>query len=64
MFIDAAIDMIVNNERVNNEFYTCPTYNYLIDEGLKIGIYNIEEYKMHGVGTPQDLAEFLKLDRF
>ena len=29
-FVDGAIDMIINNDRVNNEFYTCPVYNFLI----------------------------------
>lgn len=55
IFVDSAIDMIVANERVNNEFYTCPVYNYAIKEGAKIGIYNIDSRAMHGIGTPQDL---------
>ena len=46
--------MIVDNERVNNEFYTCPVYNYLI-AGSKIGIYEIPFESMHGIGTPVDL---------
>lgn len=54
-FVNAAIDMIAENNRVNGEFYTCPTYNYLIKEHCKIGIYNINDYKMHGLGTPADL---------
>lgn len=58
-FIDASIDMIIENDRVNNEFYTCPTYNYAINEGLKIGIYNIEFEQMHGIGTPEDLNLYL-----
>lgn len=61
-FVDAAIDMIIENDRVNNEFYTCPTYNYAIKEGKKIGIYNIEFGHMHGVGTPEDLNLFLSMD--
>lgn len=58
-FIDASIDMIIENDRVNNEFYTCPTYNYAIKDGLKIGIYNIEFEEMHGMGTPEDLNLYL-----
>lgn len=54
-FVDSAIDMIIQNDRVNNEFYTCPTYNYAIKNGAKIGIYNIDFEKMHGIGTPEDL---------
>jgi len=59
-FVDSAIDMIIENDRVNNEFYTCPVYNYLIKNGAKIGIYDIEFSNMHGIGTPEDLAVFLK----
>lgn len=58
-FVDATIDMIIENDRVNNEFYTCPTYNYAIKDGSKIGIYNIEFEQMHGIGTPEDLKSYL-----
>jgi len=58
-FVDSSIDMIIANERVNNEFYTCPVYNYMISEGKKIGIYNIDFNNMHGLGTPDDLNEYL-----
>jgi NDP-sugar pyrophosphorylase family protein len=59
-FINSAIDMIIDNDRVNNEFYTCPTYNYSIKDGAKIGIYNIKFEEMHGIGTPEDLNSYLK----
>lgn len=59
-FVDASIDMIIENDRVNNEFYTCPTYNYAIKHGSKIGIYNIEFEQMHGIGTPEDLKKYLQ----
>ncbi|HEC2781082.1 TPA: glycosyltransferase family 2 protein, partial [Campylobacter jejuni] len=52
IFVESAIDMIIENDRVNNEFYTCPVYNYAIKNGVKIGIYNIDFSKMHGIGTP------------
>jgi hypothetical protein len=58
-FVDAAIDMIVHNERVNNEFYTCPVYNWAINNYLRIGIYDIPASAMHGLGTPEDLELFL-----
>lgn len=58
-FVDSAIDMIIENDRVNNEFYTCPIYNYLIQKGAKIGIYNIDFSSMHGIGTPEDLELYL-----
>ena len=58
-FCNSAVDMIVNNERVNNEFYTCPVYNYMIKFGAKIGIFEIPYENMHGIGTPHDLREFI-----
>jgi dTDP-glucose pyrophosphorylase len=59
-FVNSALDMIIENDRVNNEFYTCPVYNYLIKNDAKIGVYNIEFSGMHGIGTPEDLAVYLK----
>jgi NDP-sugar pyrophosphorylase family protein len=59
-FVNATIDMIIENDRVNNEFYTCPTYNYAIKDNAKIGIYNIKFEQMHGIGTPEDLNIFLR----
>jgi NDP-sugar pyrophosphorylase family protein len=58
-FVNGAIEMIINNDRVNNEFYTCPVYNYLIRENKRIGIYNIEAEAMHGIGTPEDLKQYI-----
>lgn len=59
--VRSAEQMIADNIRVNNEFYTCPCYNYLIKDGKKIGIYGIgEEYNgMYGLGIPKDLDFFL-----
>ena len=59
-FVNAALDMIIENDRVNNEFYTCPVYNYLIKEDKKIGVYLIKQSEMHGIGTPEDLKSYLK----
>jgi dTDP-glucose pyrophosphorylase len=60
-FVKAAETMIINNERVNGEFYVAPVYNVLIGNGNKIGIYNIGSVGsgMHGLGTPDDLESFL-----
>lgn len=57
----AAEQMIKDNIRVNNEFYTCPSYNYLIKENKKIGTFSIgKEFDgMYGLGTPQDLERFI-----
>jgi dTDP-glucose pyrophosphorylase len=58
-FVNAAIDMFVERALVNSEYYTCPTYNYIIRDGKQIGIYNIPPQSMHGIGTPEDLNTFL-----
>lgn len=58
-FVNAAIDMIVQNDRVNGEFYTCPVYNYMIVQKMKVGVFNISKSAMHGLGTPSDLNSFL-----
>jgi len=59
-FVENALDMIVRNDRVNNEFYVCPVYNYLIASQKNIGIYNISFNAMHGIGTPEDLKIFIE----
>ena len=59
-FVDAAIDMFIERDRVNNEYYTCPTYNYAIGDGKRIGIYNIAVKAMNGIGTPEDLQAYLR----
>lgn len=61
IFVNATLDMIIQNDRFNNEFYLCPSYNYAIKDGLKVGVFNIDKTKMHGIGTPEDLEIFLKL---
>lgn len=58
-FVDAAIDLIIRNDRANNEFFQCPTYNYAIARGKKFTTYMIRESQMHGTGTPEDLQNYL-----
>ena len=60
IFVENAIDMFVRNERVNNEFYVAPVYNYAIDKGDKFGIYSIDMNQMHGTGTPEDLDKYIE----
>lgn len=58
-FVECAEAMIQKNDRVNNEFYFAPTYNYLIIEGGKISPYFVNEF--HGLGTPEDLDRYLEV---
>ncbi len=60
-FVEGAIDMILQQDTVNDEYYTCPVYNYLVKKNLKIGIFEILESQMHGIGTPSDLNNYLDL---
>ena len=60
-FIDGALDMISQADKVNHEYYVCPIYNHLIKTGKKIGTFDISEDQMHGTGTPEDLEIYSKL---
>jgi NDP-sugar pyrophosphorylase family protein len=56
------LDLISAGDRVNNEFYVAPTFNYLIKSGLKIETMHIGAHgeQVHGLGTPEDLNTFLE----
>ena len=60
-FVKFAHQMIEKNIRVNNEFYVAPVYNEMIDAGMKIA-FNDVGAKMYGLGVPEDLDLFLKMD--
>ena len=62
-FVENAIDMFVRNERVNNEFYVAPVYNYAIEKGGKFGIFSINKNAMHGTGTPEDLDKYIEIKK-
>lgn len=59
-FVTAAHEMIASNDRVNNEFYVAPAYNYMIKHGMQIGYMNIGRDRdgMYGLGVPEDLEYF------
>ena len=57
-FVAYAEEMIKKNIRVNNEFYVCPVYNQAIEDGKKIRTFDIP--KMWGLGTPEDLKNYLE----
>lgn len=63
-FVTSAKKMIAANDRVNREFYVAPVYNYLIADGARVGTFNVgsEGGGMYGLGIPQDLEAFLRLD--
>jgi dTDP-glucose pyrophosphorylase len=59
-FVEAAHEMILKNDRVKNEFYVAPVYNYMIKQNMNIGFYNIgsDRNGMWGLGIPEDLEYF------
>jgi dTDP-glucose pyrophosphorylase len=60
-FIISADEMIHKELKVNNEYYTCPVYNILINSyGKKILNYPISNINFWGLGTPEDLDYFLR----
>lgn len=58
--------MFEANDRTNSEFYVAPSYNYLLKEGNIVSTYNIGSHGeyVHGLGTPEDLSDFLNLESF
>ena len=56
MFVKYAEKMINENIRTKGEFYVCPLYNLMIEDGLKVTTQQVE--KMHLMGTPSELEFF------
>tara|TARA_Y100000589_G_C27175435_1_gene638512 strand:- start:1104 stop:1286 length:183 start_codon:yes stop_codon:yes gene_type:complete len=54
-----AKQMIAKDIRTNGEFYVCPVFNEAIADGLKIKTFDVE--KIWGIGTPEDLQNFLNV---
>lgn len=48
----------LEDKATNGEYYVAPAYNYLINEGLHIGICMLEDDEFHSVGTPTDLERY------
>ena len=57
-FVKYSEQMIKNDVRVNGEFYVCPVFNEAIADGKEIRTFDIP--KMWGLGTPEDLKEYLE----
>ena len=62
-FVESAEEMIKEDVRApNGEFYVGPSYNYMVQKGLIVGIYHIPNQMHHPVGVPDDLEKFLKYE--
>lgn len=62
-FQESFKEMILNEDKTNNEYYLAPTYNYLIKRGKVIKPLNVGEVDktVFGLGTPEDLDFFKNL---
>ncbi len=58
LFVDAAMEMIRQNDRINNEFYVDQVIKYVINKELKVKVFEIERYI--GWGTPKDYEDYQK----
>jgi dTDP-glucose pyrophosphorylase len=58
-YVKYADQMIEKNIRTNGEFYICPVYNEAIEDKKVIKKIDIETDAFWGLGTPEDLNEFL-----
>lgn len=56
-FVRSAEQMIAEDNRTNGEHYLVPSIGYLIKEGKKVSIFDVDE--MIGLGTPSDLHNYL-----
>jgi dTDP-glucose pyrophosphorylase len=57
-YVKYAEQMIAKDIRTNGEFYIAPVYNEAIADGKKITSYLVHE--MHGVGTPEDMNDYIR----
>lgn len=51
-----------NRDLVNGEKYVAPLYDFLLSKGGEIYISDVIPKKVHVLGTPEELQEFLKED--
>ena len=56
-YVKYAEQMIAKDIRTNNEFYVAPVYNEAIADRKRIVPFFVEE--MHGVGTPEDMNDYI-----
>ena len=57
MFVNYAEDLVNKNIRTKDEFYICPMYNLITEDGFNVYRDGVE--KMHVLGTPSELEFFI-----
>ena len=62
LFEQSVNKMKLNRDRTNGEYYVAPSYNYLIEQGIRVTTFNCGRLnkEVHGLGTPEDLEIFSK----
>lgn len=58
-FVDSAIQMMMYGDTQKNEYYMSNVFNYLIQAGKKVGIYEISPNRFACLGTPDQLEQYL-----
>lgn len=61
-FVQAAEKMIIENDRINNEFYVDQVMKHCIELGLDTRVFEIDRYI--GWGTPEDYEEYQATIRY
>ena len=60
-FVRSSLEMIEAKDTApNGEYYIGPSYNYMIKNNRKIGVYHIPNCQHNAVGVPDDLDLFLE----
>lgn len=49
-----------NSHLEKNEKYIAPLYNFMIEKGMKVTISIVDAKKVHVLGTPEELNEFIR----
>jgi dTDP-glucose pyrophosphorylase len=57
-FVQAAMEMIKKDAHTNGVFYVCPTFNELILEQAKIGVYKISRDSYFSIATPEGVQVY------
>lgn len=57
-FVESAMTMIQKDAHVNGLFYVCPSYNEMILQHKKIGIYEIPKKSYHSLATPRGVNHY------
>lgn len=57
IFVESTEKMILENDRINNEFYVDETIKHALDLGYKAKVFEIDRYI--GWGTPKDYEDYM-----